>query len=152
MPQRRTLRFSSLDDMLADARQVVASPHTTTGQWTAAQILDHIARAIDCSLDGFGFSAPLWIRMLVRPFRNGVLVRPMRAGFRLPRRGAVLLPQTAITLDDALARLETSAARLKTENAEQPHPVLGSLTPEEYRLLHLRHAELHLSFILPSAT
>lgn len=150
MPQRRTLRFSSLDEMLTDTRQVVGNSHVTTGQWTAAQILDHLSRAIDCSFDGFGFSAPLWIRILVRPFRNGLLLRPMRAGFRVPQRGAVLLPSDAVTLEDALARLERSTTRLQNERPEQPHPVLGVLSPQEYRLMHLRHAELHLSFILPT--
>ena len=137
--------------MLTDTRQVVTHSHATSGQWTAAQILDHLARAIDCSFDGFGFSFPLWIRMLVRPFRNGVLVRPMRAGFRMPKRSAVLRPPETATLDTALARFERSTERLKSENPQQPHPVLGLLSPQEYRLLHLRHAELHLSFILPTA-
>jgi hypothetical protein len=29
------------------------------------------------------------------------------------------------------------------------HPVLGKLTHEEWTQLHLRHAELHLSFAVP---
>lgn len=136
--------------MLADARAAVERPYATVGQWSAGQIFDHLARAIDCSFDGFGFRAPLWIRLLVKPFRNSALVRPMRAGFQLPNRAAVLLPADAVPVEDALRRLEHSVRRLQTEDPLHEHPVLGRLTPEEYRRLHLRHSELHLGFIVPT--
>jgi hypothetical protein len=29
------------------------------------------------------------------------------------------------------------------------YPVFGKLTPEEWHQFHLRHAELHMSFVLP---
>jgi hypothetical protein len=147
--QRRQLRFKTLDEVVADARAIVSSPHTTVGRWSAGQILDHLASGIECAFDGYGFQAPLLIRLAVRPFRNSVLVRPMRAGFRLPKRGAILLPSDTVSTEQALARLENCTERLKSANPTQPHPVLGRLTPHEYRLLHLRHSELHLSFIVP---
>lgn len=137
--------------MLEDARHVVAGPFTTTGHWTAAEIFDHLARAFDGSLDGYGFVAPLWLRLLVRPFRNGILVKPMKSGIRLPARAATLLPAKDASTEEALAHLERSAQRLKSEKPEHFHPIMGRLTPEEYLLLHLRHAELHLGFIVPTA-
>jgi hypothetical protein len=30
-----------------------------------------------------------------------------------------------------------------------PNPVFGAMTPEDWKRLHLRHAELHLSFVVP---
>ncbi|MBL8849394.1 MAG: DUF1569 domain-containing protein [Planctomycetaceae bacterium] len=149
-PQRRQLRFHTLDDIVDDARAIVNAPHATLGQWSAGQILDHLAAGIECAFDGYGFRAPLLIRLLVRPFRNGVLVKPMRAGFRLPKRGAILLPKDTVDTQQALARLERCTERLKAENPTQPHPVLGYLSAPDYRLLHLRHSELHLSFIVPT--
>jgi len=147
---RRTLRFDSLDAMLDDARQAVARPHATVGNWTAGQILDHLTKAMDGGFDGFGFQSPLLIRLLVKPFRNGLLVKPMRSGFRLPRRAATLLPPDTVPEADALARFERSVERLKSHSPTHIHPIMGRLTAEEYRLLNLRHAELHLSFIVPA--
>jgi hypothetical protein len=149
-PPRRTLRFESLDAMLNDARAVVQRPHVTVGNWTTGQILDHVARVMDCAFDGFDFRLPFWIPWLVKPFRNRFLVQPLRSGVRLPRRAANLLPSEPVTTEEALARLERSVERLKSQNPTQLHPVLGRLTSDEHRRLNLRHAELHLSFIVPA--
>lgn len=148
-PRRRTLQFDTLSDVLADARDVVHRPHTTVGRWTCAQILEHLAVAMDLSFDGYGFQAPWWIRLLTLPVRNRFLVRPMPAGVRLPRRAAILLPRETVSEEVALQHLERSIARFDAESPGQPHPVFGRLTPDEYRLLHLRHCELHQSFVIP---
>ena len=84
------------------------------------------AAGIDCAFEGFGFQAPLLIRLAVRPFRNGILVKPMRAGFRLPKRGAILLPNDIVSIEHALARLERCTERLKVEDPTHLHPVLGN--------------------------
>lgn len=149
-PQRRTLKFETLDAMLEDARQVVTHPHVTVGNWTEGQILDHLTRTIDCGFDGFGFQAPLWIRLFIKPFRNSVLVKPMKSGYRLPQQAVNLQPESDVPSDEALSRFESSVERLKTEDPLQLHPFMGRLTPVEYRLLNLRHGELHLSFIVPT--
>jgi hypothetical protein len=43
---RRKLRFETLDDLLADARQVATGEVTMLGNWTLAQILGHLAIAL----------------------------------------------------------------------------------------------------------
>ena len=149
-PQRRTLRFETLDEMLDDARDVVRRPHVTVGNWTDGQILDHLARTMNCGFDGFGFQAPLWIRLMIKPFRNGLLVKPMKSGYRLPNDAVNLQPEADVSSEDALSRFERSVERLKAEDPQQLHPFIGRLTPEEYRRLNLRHGELHLSFIVPT--
>lgn len=150
--QRRTLAYQSLAEVLDDARRLAAAEHATVGRWTYAQILDHIASAMDMAFDGSRFQAAWWLRVLVAPLvKNYVLTHPMKAGFRLPRRAASLLPDPATPLDSALRHLESSVARFDSEQPAHPHPFLGRLTREQYVQLHLRHAALHMSFVVPAS-
>jgi FPC/CPF motif-containing protein YcgG len=50
-------------------------------------------------------------------------------------------------INDALQRLRNAVARLQNERMTAKHPVLGQLNHDEWNQLHLRHAELHLSFV-----
>jgi hypothetical protein len=72
----------------------------------------------------------------------------MPAGFKVPKVIAVLLPAG----DDAiagLAAMERAVARLRQTHVRAPHPLFGSLSAEEWDQLHMRHSEMHLSFIVP---
>ncbi len=48
-----------------------------------------------------------------------------------------------------MLNLRQAIHRLQTEEKRAPNPVLGKLTREEWDRLHCRHAELHLSFLVP---
>ena len=49
----------------------------------------------------------------------------------------------------ALEQLRKQFARLEKEAPTAPHPFFGKMTREEWIGLHLRHCELHLSFLVP---
>lgn len=146
---RRSLHFKQLGDILADVRQLDAAPRRLLGRWSDAQILEHLALGVDMAFDGYGFRAPWPLRAFVHLIKNRILTGPMSAGLRLPRRGAALLPPADISWEQALHHLERAIARFDDEVPQHPHPILGRLTRMEYELLTLRHAELHLSFIVP---
>jgi hypothetical protein len=78
------------------------------------------------------------------------LVEAERAG-RLKRLGNWTLGQTLgpMPLDEALGRLRKVMERLKTEAPTAPSPALGRLTHDESIAITLRHAELHLGFMIP---
>lgn len=152
LPARRPLHFRSLADILADVEALDSQQRRTLGRWTDAQIVEHLAISVDMAFDGYGFRAPWPVRMLVRLIKNRVLTGPMRAGFRLPRRGAAMLPQPDATWEDAVTHLSRAIARFDSESPDHPHPVLGRLTRMEYELLAMRHAELHLGFIVPASS
>ena len=42
-------------EIIADAEQVALGEYTTVGNWTFGQILTHLAQAMHCTFDGFGF-------------------------------------------------------------------------------------------------
>jgi len=44
--------------------------HTTSGNWTAAQIFYHLAGAVEGSMEGLPSGYPMIVRGLLRPFRN----------------------------------------------------------------------------------
>ncbi len=149
--QRRQVVYATLDEFLTDVRGLVGGHVTTVGNWTLAQILEHLARAIDSSIDGFSFQANWLVRKLVAPLlKNRLLTGRMQPGYNLRSRAASYLPAPDCELDSALAHLEQATARLDTTPPTASHPFLGRLSEREWLALHLRHAELHMSFVVPS--
>jgi len=147
---RRELRYESLEDLLADAERLSKIPIHTVGKWTYPQILDHLARTMTASLDGFGFKAPGWARLLIAPFvKNSFLTRTMKPGFNLPRTATALIPASDLTVPAALVNLRKAMTRIANEPANAEHPFFGKLASQEWTSLHLRHAELHMSFVVP---
>jgi hypothetical protein len=138
-----------MDDVVADAERLVASPHTKMlGNWPLGQLLTHLTLAMNSSIDGISAKAPFLFRMLGPVIKWRILSHGMSAGFKLPKKVEdgffpVASPQ------EALEKLRSAANRLRTEKMTSPHPVFGKLTHEEWLRLHLRHAELHLSFAVP---
>ncbi len=93
--------------------------------------------------------APLVIRIIASCFmKNRFLTKPMTAGFQLPKSAAALLPAET-SWDDGVQGFRTALLRMKAESQRHPHPLLGTLTREQWDQLHCRHCELHLSFLVP---
>jgi hypothetical protein len=154
---RRTVRLETFDDLLADARRIVAAAEAgrarAAGNWSPAQVLQHVGRLIEFSLDGFPFRYSWWLRwqaLLVRLVSYRLLVRlAFRPGFRNPPEASGLEPDPAVTLADAAAYLRAQAGRVQGgERMTAPSPAEGPITHEKWVYAHLRHAELHFSFMV----
>ena len=148
---RRQVEYSTLEELRLDAESIATGPYTTVGKWTYGQILDHLAQAIHASIDGFPFGAPWYMRLVAPLVKNSVLTKRMKPGFRLPKAADSYLPSPDVAVEDALSRLVNGIDRLDTENPTAAHPVFGKLAREEWISLHLRHSELHMSFVVPDA-
>ena len=147
---RREVRYESLDEVMADAERLAGAKVRTLGQWTYPQILDHLGKSVLASMDGYGFRAPWVVRVFIAPLmKNSFLTKPMKPGFKLPRSATAILPGADVSMQAALECLRKAVARLKTEPGRAPHPFLGNLASQEYTALHLRHSELHMSFVVP---
>ena len=147
---RRTLHFSSLDEIVADAEKLVTSPDTKMlGNWPLDQLLTHLATAINGSIDGMPARAPWFIRLAAPLIKGHVLKRGMQPGFRLPKEVEPRFFPSAASKDAALDTLRRAVARVQNERMTAPHPAFGRMTHEEWTKVHLRHAELHLSFAVP---
>lgn len=150
-PVRREVRYANLSEFLRDAERLATIRVQTVGNWTYGQILQHLAVAIRGSLDGYGFKAPWFARCVIAPLvKNRLLTKRMPAGIRLPSRAEGLIPPADVSLETSLEELRHELARLgKAERDMAPHPFLGRLASQEWNSLHLRHAELHMSFVVP---
>lgn len=149
---RRTLHFHTLDDVAADAERLAASPDTKMlGNWTLSHLLMHLAKAIDSSIDGIAVRAPWYVRLVARPIKRRILTKGMRPGFKLPKEVEHTFFPDAESPPAALAELRRAIVRTRSEPMTARHPILGQLSPGEWTQLHLRHAELHLSFAVPGA-
>ncbi len=147
---RRELSFQSFDDMLADAEALVASKSTKTlGNWPLSQLLTHLSSTIVNSIDGFAVKAPWFIRLIGPFLKSGMLKNKMAPGIQLPKHALAVAFPTAASAADALSQLRAAVARTKKERMTAPHPAFGKMNHEEWMQLHLRHAELHLSYAVP---
>jgi len=147
---RRTVHYNSLDEFLADAERLASQPTQTVGNWSFAEILWHLTQTINYSFDGFPTQAPWLVRKLVAPFlKNTFLNKKMKSGFKLPKSAGYLIPPSSTDVTQSLSDLKTALNRFDNDQPTAPHPLLGKLTPEEWRSLHCRHAELHMSFAIP---
>jgi hypothetical protein len=149
--ERRSLHFSSLEDVGAEVDRLGRGKIQHRGNWTPGQIFKHLAVTMDNSIDGFPFQYPLPFRVLARLLFKGRLMRKgMTPGFQLPARASAILPPP-IGVEEGLAAIRKALGRQKTETRRAPSPFLGSLTLDEWNQIHCRHAELHLGFLVPEA-
>ena len=151
--QRRSIEFATLDEVKADIEELAAGSYTTVGNWSFAQILDHLGSALNNSIDGFPFKASFFVRWFVAPMiKNSILTKEMKPGFKLPEKFSSYLPSEDCTMDEALPKVLNAIKRFETETPLADHPFFGKMASEEWMNLHMRHCELHLSFVVPTAS
>jgi hypothetical protein len=148
---RRHLRFNGLDDILVDVDRLASSSGVRTlGNWSAGQVLEHLANVMNKSIDGFESPFPPVLRLVMRLFfKQRLLNKPMAPGFKLPAKAAAELVPDSASFETGVQSIRQAIKRLQTESQRAPHAVLGPLTLDEWNRLHCRHSELHLSFLVP---
>lgn len=153
---RRVVRFASIDDLLIDLDRLVAAERAgrlrLAGQWSFGQILNHMTAWVGYAYDGFPLKLPWVVRFFLKFRKKAFLYAPMRAGLRIPSVPGGTLATEDVPLDRALPAFRVACERLRRTPPTRPHPFLGPLTHDEWIALHLRHAELHLSFATDTAT
>lgn len=150
---RRVLRFASYDDLLTEARTCATTPVRTLGNWTCAQILNHLAAGIDLATLGTSARVVWFLRAVAPLLKQRFLTKPMAPGFSFPeafRADFEGPPEQPVS--QAVERLEAAIARLREQGPVHEHPVFGRLNATEWEQLILRHSEMHLSVIVPSDT
>ena len=145
---RRTLSFGSLDDILREVESLALAAPSSIGSWTPAQNIDHVRRLVRFSREGGAIRMPLVFRLLGRLMKSKYLTDRAKPGFKTVD---PFLPPEGVSLDDAVAAFREEIRLASRPGAmSQPSPFLGRMTHEQWEQLHCRHAELHLSFVVPS--
>lgn len=148
---RRTVRYESFEEILADAERLAAVPTQTLGNWSVGQIYKHLALATHVMVDGAPSAPPAVVQFLLRwLLKKRMTTRTLPAGFPLKNKSAVLIPD-ATTTGEGLALLRAATQRVQQTDARAPHPAFGPCTRAEWDTFHFRHCELHMSFILPES-
>ncbi len=145
----RRLRFDSLDDVLVEARALAVRPTRQLGNWSLGQVCRHLGTAMEqCTTAEQLFSVPLRLRIVGRLIRRHVLKRGLPRGFKLPPEGAAVLVPPPTSVELGLMALEQGVEALRRSSRRVPHPVLGAMNVDQWNQFHLRHAEMHLGFIV----
>jgi len=154
-PERRILRFESPAAVLAEVDRIAGAERAgqlkRTGNWTAGQAIGHLAAWIDFGFDGYPVVAPPDLAERARARKPTALREGLRVGFRIPGVEGGTAATEVLEPGDAVGRYRRAFARLQAGTPGFPHPFFGPLTNEEWMMLHLRHAELHLSFLHPTS-
>jgi hypothetical protein len=146
MPEPRILDFHSLDHVMPEVQRLLAG-HATVGNWSLGQILDHLATAIRMTSGGRSESTP---RAGSDVFRKRFFkTRRFPAGAQAPHPRLIPAPDSdaqeqAALLGKAIARWSS------TEGPFADHPLLGTLTKDEWTQFHCIHCAHHLGFVIPA--
>lgn len=150
-PRRRQLRFQTIDEAVELSERLAAGQVETTGKFSYAQILEHLARAMDTVTGHVKTDpVPFPIRVVGRVIRPFLITRPFRPGIKLPKKTQSLLwPEDSIDVQTGLQHFKEAVDRFQRTQPLLPHPVFGSMSRAQHEQVQCRHAELHLSFVHP---
>ena len=150
----RTLALKSLEDLHDEVVRLEETSRrqrvSHSGTWSLDQCCQHLARWIEFSIDGFAFKYPWPFRLLGRIVRvvswRWLVTAALRPGFVNPPAARAVEPDATLNEGEGVADLLRQLARLENgARTEQPSPVEGPLSHEEWCYFHLRHAEPALS-------
>ena len=79
------------------------------------------------------------------------LNKTLPAGFKIPKQAASRFkPDESLAIKEGLAALRHGIERCQSESSRAAHPLFDDLPREDWDRFNLRHAELHMSFVIPA--
>jgi hypothetical protein len=144
------LRFEKLADVLAEMDRLVAAERDgrlfTTGQWELGQCLNHLSVWVKYSFEGAPVKPNFVVRLVAKLVKNRVLNKGMPRGMKMPGVKGGTLGYELMPTPAGVEQMRTWFAKLDRECPTVPNPLFGMMTHEQWKKLHLRHAELHFGF------
>jgi hypothetical protein len=140
------LNFATLEDVLADVEHLL-SGHRTVGGWSLGQILYHLATAIRVSSRAHALSEaePFTPEFRQKFFQE----RRFPEGIEAPH--PRLIPPTDADATTESRSLSKAIARWNSAPGPfAPHPLLGTMSKEEWTQFHCIHCAHHLGFAVRS--
>ena len=147
MPERRALRFASLDEIMPEVERLVAGESTTVGEWTLGQILNHLASAFQITARAPAATDEPTREEAVRRRR---LLNSGRFPDGVEAPLPALIPPSDCDCTTEVEQFRKAMGRYQSrEGAFPAHPFLGPMSGEEWDLFHCIHCAHHLSFVIP---
>jgi hypothetical protein len=149
---RRKLRYSTLQDLVSDADRLATGQVRSLGNRSFEEILGHLILVMNGSIDGSDkpLRFPWYVRIRARLLRKVIFNRGLPAGHNLPPEADSKMWPRLGDRRQAIEDLRKAVRRLETETKRGSHPAFGKLTVAEWNQFHLRHSELHMSFVQPA--
>ena len=149
----RTLGFGSVDECVAEVERVRAADAEgrlqATGNWTAGEIMSHVANWIEYAYVGYPIKKPpFFIRWFLRGQAKKMIAGKMPRGVSIPGVEGGTAGAEQMPTDAAAEKLLIALNRMKSnEPATFDSPAFGQMSHADRIALNLRHAELHLGFL-----
>lgn len=145
--------YRTLEDLTDEIDRIEAADRAGTleavGNWSPGQIMEHCAKLIRFSIDGFEASAPAplrWVGILF--FKPRLGKSHMKPGIKLPASARSLMPRDEVPTEQGISAIREQLARIEGgEKMTQPSPILGKMSHEQWILLHLDHCRMHFGFL-----
>lgn len=150
-PERRELRFNSLDEAVAEAERLAAGEVRVSGNHSFGKILKHLALTHDMATGKIVGPRPPWYMRLMMPLVKGMILKgPVKPGFNLPSSAeAFFWPPGEFEISESLTHLKESVENYKANGPLEVHPVFGKVSREQNYRLNCGHCAMHLSFVHP---
>lgn len=147
MTERRTLHFESLNEVLPEVDRLLAG-NLTLGQWSLAQILNHLRTAIETTCSPARNEAEPTRQQTAARLR---FFRTERFPDGIESPLPPLPPRERLEPRAEADGLRAAIARFFIAEGPFPrHPRLGPLAKEEWARFHCLHCAHHLGFAVPA--
>ena len=142
-------RYEDLEDLRLHILKIGSEERETQGGWTLGQIYYHLAAAFEASVEGLPPGYHRMVRLILRPMKSFVIKVRFPPWLPIPQSIAFkLAPPAKVCCSEQYDRLLAAIVAFeKHHESHPPHPVLGSLTKQEWIGFHLRHSQHHLGFV-----
>lgn len=150
MPERRNLRYSTADDVIADVERLRGVDCDRCGNWSLAQACFHLNQATRRALTPI----PHTPNTPEQDERAKNLPHVLSTG-KLPsgiKGPDDIMPGPSVGDDSIDAFLATIREFASAKQIRENHRVFGNMTQDQMRQLTLIHAAHHLSHFVPRTT
>jgi len=152
---RREVGLRTLDDLKQELGRIQQAHDegqlVAHGNWSAGQILEHVAILPEHAIDGFPEGKVPWLlKVLVQVFakKGAINGRPPPPGITIPKEADYFRPGDGTTFEQGMARLRNVVGRIENgEKLTHPSPLFGKMSHDEWVRLNLGHMNLHFSFL-----
>lgn len=152
----RTLRFESLEDLLWELDRIEQSHRSGTlkqiGNWSPGRIFGHLAAWINYAYEGFprGAHPPFFIRWIIKRQKAKYLRHGMPRGVKIPAAPDGTFGTDQMDFDAGMRKLRAAIGRLQAREPVKFHsPAFGQMSDDDRIAMQMRHAELHLGYLIP---
>jgi hypothetical protein len=145
MTPRRTLQFSSIDEVLADIA-ALREGYTQSGNWSLPQACCHLNTVITYSMTPFVGAPPVTTEQARVAFQQLLSTGKIPGKIEAPEKA---IPPSHCGDADITAFVETLQRYKNFKGPYAPHRLFGILSMEQGQRLTLIHIAHHLSFLSP---